>query len=202
MSDNLPALFDMGAFERPRPPRNISKTERAELRSIVKGKFKVLRAEVDERRAEMYADIEIQVAKHFAGEDVAWEGFLHVCYEAQMEANRAINDARRAGGFDEGEGEYEHNYVTVRVGAKPVHKRAEMKAIAQTQVDTQVRTAILRLDRQEQELLEQLSVGALESEAAQTFLSSIPKVGDLVSADSMSDLARMVDDLELGMGDE
>ena len=50
----------------------ITKTERTELRGIVRQQFRVLRAEVDQREAEVIADAEEQINGKYADEDAAW----------------------------------------------------------------------------------------------------------------------------------
>lgn len=172
----------------------IAKTERAELRSIVRGQMKVLRSEIDQRRAELVADIDEQVAAQFADADRTWEGFMHEVHEATREADRRINDAAIAAGYQTKNG-YEREYVTVARGvSKPTRSRDTMRVQAVRALDAQVAAARLRLERQEADLLKTLSVGALESDEARAFLAQIPTVGELVSAARLVELERAAED--------
>lgn len=157
----------------------ISKTERAELRSIVKQQFRVLRLEVDQREAELMAQLEEDVAEYFAEDDRLWAVTQHRIHEIGMEANRQINDVLREGGYAE-RGHTEQMYVRVAQMAQPKGKRQEMLRLGESKVRAQVKTAKLQLDRQEADLLRSLAVGAVESDEARTFLSDIPTVAQLV----------------------
>jgi hypothetical protein len=165
----------------------MTKSERAELRSVVRGQMKVLRSEIDQRKTELLADIDTQVAAHYAAADRAWEGFQHVVGEAAREADRKINDALHEAGYEIKTG-FETSYVRVQGLAKPTRARHEMKVKAERQLAAQVHAAHLRLAREEADLLRTLSVGALESDEARAFLARIPTVGELVSAARLVEL--------------
>lgn len=165
----------------------MNKTERAELRSIVKQQIKVLHAEVDQRRSELVASVEDEIAEEFAEEDRQWANVQHEVHEAVMEANRRINDALYNHGF-ETRGDTERMWVRAPGMNKPEQKRNEMRQRAQRKIDAQVKAAKLQLDRQEADLLRTLAVGALESDEAQEFLSAIPTVSELVPAARLAEL--------------
>lgn len=174
----------------------ITKTERTELRSIVRQQFKVLRAEVEQRKTELLADVEEQVTERFTDEDKAWADASHLAHEAVMEANRKVNDAYR-----ELTGNHvEHMYVQARIPHQPMRHRAALKQVAAKRLDAQVSGALLRLQRQEADLLRTLAVGAIESEEARKFLESIPTVGELVPAARLEELATDADTQALESG--
>lgn len=50
----------------------ITKGERTELRSLVRQQFKVLREEVQQRRAEVTTDAQRQIDAVYADQDAAW----------------------------------------------------------------------------------------------------------------------------------
>lgn len=175
----------------------MNKGERTELRSVVKQQFKVLRAEVQQRRLELLSAVDDQVADHFQDDDAKWRGVIHVAQEAISEANRRINDALYEAGYEE-KGPTERNLVTcygLERPRKEIQSRHEIKQVAAGRIAAQVKAATLRLDRQEADLLRQLAVGALESDEAYAFLGTIPTVSELVPTARMSELAAAVDEI-------
>lgn len=169
----------------------ITKGERAELRSIVRQQFKVLRSEVLQRQAEMHADVETQIGERYAGADNVWNDVMHEVGEAILEANRRVNDALYNAGYQTKSGS-ERMFVRTPDIEKPTRDRTQLRRTADTQIQVQVKAAMLRLDRDEADLLRTLAVGAVESEEAREFLSKIPTVGELVSSARLAELERAV----------
>lgn len=165
----------------------ITKTERAELRSIVRQQFKVLRAELDQRELEMRANVEDQIAERYAAEDEKWSVLQHEVHEAVMECNRVINDSIYKHGYQE-KGPTERMWVMEPSMKQPQADRTELRRHAHSRIRAQVRDARLSLDRQEADLLRTLAVGALETDEAHTFLTSIPTVGELVPTARLTEL--------------
>lgn len=172
----------------------MTKTERTELRRVVRQQFKVLRAEVEQRKAELIADLEEQVEERYADEDKAWADAAHLAHEAIMEANRKVNDAYRE---VVGEQHVERQYVRGMLPDRPTGRQRAMKRVAAARVEEQVKGALLRLDRQEADLHKKLAIGALESEEAREFLEAIPTVGELVPSARLAELAEDLDGTEL-----
>lgn len=165
----------------------ISKGERAELRSVVKGQFRVLRGEVEQREAEMLDDVERQIAAKFSDADQGWAAIEHEIHEACMEANRRINDALINGGYQVKNGT-ERMWVQTPTIRKPEGDKTQLRRAAHARISSQVKAARLRLDRDEADLLRALAVNAIESEEARDFLSKIPSVGELVSGTRLAEL--------------
>lgn len=172
---------------------SINKGERAELRSIVKQQFRVLRAEVAQREAELLASVQDEITEKFSTEDKAWADVQHVIHESLMEANRRINDALYEGGFQE-RGSHEQMWLANPRMSQPRQVRMDLQRVASARLHAQVHAALLALDRQEADLLRTLSVGALESDEAQAFLSAIPTVSELVPAARLAELERAMGD--------
>jgi hypothetical protein len=165
----------------------MTKSERAELKSVVKQQMKVLRAEVVQRKAELLAQVDDEIAASFEEEDRQWSALQHEVHEAVLEANRRINDALYRHGF-ETRGDTERMWVQAPSMRQPKEKQYELRQRAAHRIEARVKDAMLQLDRQEADLLRTLAVGALESEAAQEFLSSIPSVAELVPAARLEQL--------------
>jgi len=165
----------------------ITKGERAELKSIVRQQFKVLRAELEQRELEMLANLEDQIADKYATEDQTWAALQHEVHEAVMAANRAINDAIYKHGYAE-KGPTERSWVAEPHMKQPQERRMDLRRHAHSRIREQVRAARLDLDRREADTLRTLAVGALETSEAQAFLEKIPTVGELVPTARLAEL--------------
>lgn len=163
----------------------ITKAERTELKSIVRNQFKVLRAEVEQREAELMAEVDDQISDRFSDEDKAWSDAATLANEAILEANRRLNDIYRNLLGDRHE---ERMYARGSMPDRPTQKRLDLRMQAKCKLVAQVQAAQLRLQRQEADLLRTLAVGALETAEAHAFLSAIPTVSELVPAARLAEL--------------
>lgn len=161
----------------------ITKAERAELRSLIRQRFKVLRAEVFQRKAELVAELEHGITERFADQDKAWHDAMFVIKQALDEANRKANDVMR--GLVE---KWPTQYDKTLVGTystdlvQPTRERTTLRYEGEKRIQAQVQAALLTLDQQEAELLTRLAMDVLESDAARAFLGAIPTVSALVPA--------------------
>lgn len=168
----------------------ITKGERTELRSVVRQQFKVLRGEVLQRQAELVADAETRIAGRFVDRDRGRENIEWRIREIVEEANRAIVDTIKNSGeetMDFGPISHVYGLVAPRV-AWASDNRDQMRRAVHAEIAARVKDAMMRLDRQEADLLRNLAVGALESDEARAFLSEIPKVSELVPGDRLAEL--------------
>jgi len=168
----------------------LNKTERAELKSVVRQQFRVLRDEVEHRATEVTAEAEHAVADRYAEEDHAWETATFQAHQLVLEANRQVNDLFRALPNRVHE---EQMLVNWRLPARQQEKRHELRRLAKVDIDKKVADATLRLKRQEADLLRDLSVGALESEDARRFLGGIPAAAELVPLARLAELEAGLD---------
>jgi len=161
----------------------ITKGERTELRSLIRQRFRVLRAEVVQRQAELEAELQARVTARFADEDKAWADGMYLIEEAAREANRKANDILRdmkIEGLDlEGK---DFAIIVTRDINKPHAARTNLRREGLARIAAQVKGAMAQLDRQEVDLLTRLAAGALESDEARAFLGEIPTVSSLVPA--------------------
>jgi hypothetical protein len=158
----------------------ITKGERSELRSLIRQRFKVLRAEVMQRHAELEAEIEEGITAKYADVDKAWADAEFLIYEATRDANRKANDVMR-GLLGDG-WKAEKMIVGVVMPDKPTEERHVLRREASVKIHAKIKSALLALDRQEADLLTKLTLGALESDEARGFLGEIPTVSQLVPA--------------------
>ncbi len=172
----------------------ITKAERTELRSVVKGQFRVLRTEVDQREAELIADIEKQIAEQWAERDQQLAAITEKAHELAVEANKALRE------FVKGNPDREALMVIGFTAPEPRHRVEDAQArnllrhAAIADLKARVGGAMVKLGRQEADLLRQLAVGALETDEARAFLSEIPSVSELVPASRLRELEASLGD--------
>lgn len=169
----------------------ISKGERTELRSIVRQQFKVLRSELEQREREMYAGVEEEIATRYAEADQGWVALTHKIHEITLDANRQVNDALYEAGFQTKSGT-ERMWFQTPGPRQPTEDRTELRRLATTKIQAQMKAAKLRLDREEADLLRNLAVGAIESDEAREFLAAIPTVGELVPVARLAELEAQI----------
>lgn len=172
----------------------ITKAERAELRSLIRQRFKVLRADIEARRAELSAELEERITAKYAEEDKAWNDAMFLIGQAADEANRKANDVMRGLAVEGYDPNREYAIVTARQINKPTAARAELRRTGIARIDATVKNAYLQLDRQEADVLTKLVQGSLESEEARAFLGEIPTVSSLVPADRLLELEQSLRD--------
>jgi hypothetical protein len=172
----------------------ITKAERAELRSLIRQRFKVLRADIEARRAELSAELEERITAKYAEEDKAWNDAMFLIGQAADEANRKANDVMRGLSFEGYDPSREYQIVTARSITKPTAARTELRRTGIARIDATVKNAYLQLDRQEADVLTKLVQGSLESEEARAFLGEIPTVSSLVPADRLLELEQSLRD--------
>lgn len=177
----------------------MTKGERAELRSVVRQQFKVLRGEVEQRRKELAAEAAEQVRRRYAATDKQIDDLNWKIEQIIDQANKDIRAAVKAvqSGSDGGQWRWSGAVHAPRV----THEREDRYALHAafgTGIDAQAKAAILTLERQEADLLRQLALGALESEEARAFLASIPSVGELVPASRLAEIEAAFDEGKQG----
>lgn len=169
----------------------ISKSERSELRSVVKQQFKVLRAEIKQREAELRAEANEALVQENGAADEQWNSIAFLAGEAVKEANRKVNDALREHGIAHKDPSMEYSLVQLDYrfsGLRRKTDQGEAKSRIELDVKERVRRAELAIERQEAGLLRTLAVGALESEDAHNFLKAIPTAAELVPATRLQEL--------------
>lgn len=175
----------------------ISKTERTELRSVVRQQFKVLRDEVEQRQAELAADIEKQVAEQWADRDEQLTAIKEKAQQLADDANRALREFVKDHPERESLSVYAFVAPDVRHRVEDSQQRNRLRAAAMADLRARVGAALVKLGRQEADLMRTLAVGALESDEARAFLSEIPSVAELVPASRLREIEASLGDGEV-----
>jgi hypothetical protein len=184
----------------------MSRTERSELKSVVRNQFKVLRKEVEQRRDELLAEAYAEIERRTEEDEALRAAIEFEVAEAVGECNRMINDILKGHGLMHADGR-EREFVTEPHLWGPRYsqtatKKDQLSHAAQLDLQAHVRDAMNAIDRQEADLLRDLAVGALESEEARAFLSQIPTVGQLVPRIRMAEIEAALQDLGVDEEDE
>lgn len=175
----------------------MSKTERAELKSVVRNQFKVLRREVEQRKDELLAEAYTEVERRTKEDEDLRAVVEFEVAEAVAECNRMINDILRGHGMMHEDGREREFVAEPHLWGRWMGgtKKDQLSQAARLDLQARVRDAMTQIDRQEADLLRDLAVGALESDEARGFLNQIPLVGQLVPKVRMAEIEAALHDL-------
>lgn len=186
----------------------MSRSERTELKSVVKNQFRVLRREVEQRKGELLAQAYAEIERRTQEDEDLRAVVEFEVSEAVSDCNSMINNILRAHNLLDDDGR-EREFVEDpilwgrRYGATGRNgKKEQLSQAAHLDLEAQVRNAMTKIDRQEADLLRDLAVGSLESDEAKAFLRSIPTVGQLVPEVRLAELEAAWQELEMGEGDD
>jgi hypothetical protein len=168
--------------------------ERRELRSVVRAQFKVLRAEVEQREAELDAEAEHRLMERYRDEDKQVEDLNWRIAQIVGLANREIEDLMREVSDIQDGGRWQQMYsLSAPLARRSSEDRKQLRSALRAGIKSQVKSAQLSLDRQEADLLKQLAMDGLESDAAQAFLTRIPAVAELVPSQRLREIEAAFD---------
>jgi len=166
----------------------MTKGERDELAKILKRRARVAKSTVAQRKAELLADVERQLATEHKVFDAAWAHITRAVAQAIKDGNAAILAEVRARGFP---AEFAPTIALAwnsRGENAGASRRAELRKVAQTRLDAMEREAKVTIETAELEGLTQLATGALTSDAARAFLVAMPDVKELMPTLRVADL--------------
>lgn len=171
----------------------ITPGERRELRAVVRQQMKVLRAEVKQRRHELIAEAEARLMEKYRDQDRRSDELSQRVDQLTQNVNRQLRELL---------GEYQQildgRWGRLRGFSPPSifrdrGDRDQLHKAMVTGIDAQVQQATLSLDRQEADLLRDLSMESLESTAAREFLTKIPTVAELVPSRRLREIEASFD---------
>ena len=169
----------------------ITSRELQHLRALVRMKVKLLRTEINEREAAQLAEIDTRVARKFQDDTTRYE-------ELRRELDRLTASANRR--FDKIIAKYpdvaepRQNPFSRPWVHRPEDNRTRLRRALVAVVTAQTQAARHRATKLEVELLTQLAVGALHTDAAQAFASSIPTVEDLMPGAALAEVEARFED--------
>jgi hypothetical protein len=177
----------------------MTKAERDALTSLVRQRFKLLRHDIEVRKAEMIAELETRLKDQFSAAEKSWNDSLFLIGQARDECNRAVNNIMRDFTTSIGEewpDKHDVSMVTVAGYAPPFPQQkqaARRKAL--TEIEAVEKSARHELARAENDLLTELLTGALASEDSRAFMNRIPTASALmVPTSALAALVGPLDD--------
>lgn len=168
--------------------------ERRELRTVVRQRIKVLRADVAQRRMELLAEAETRLVERYRAQDKQIEDLNFRIAEITEQASREITDLIIANRGDQ-DGVSIRRPVRLQVPKlnSYIEDRAQLHRAMVAGIEAQVKKAQLDLDRREADLLQSLALSSLETQAARDFLAAIPSVAELVPAARLREIEAAFD---------
>lgn len=174
--------------------------DRSALRTVVRQRMKVLRADVEARKAELINEVHERVAAHFAAQDKVVDQLNDA---ARLITEKAENEIRTAAEAAQSSHGMTLNYAANRIHGRigpgllnaPVfsmqgNEKNMMARRLHLQIEAQVTAALVQIDRQEADLVEELTLDGLSNDAARDFLARIPTVGQLVPTSRLKELSQ------------
>lgn len=160
--------------------------ERQALRQVVRQRMKVLRSDVVARKAELEAEVAERVTAKYATRDKLITDLNDVIagiWDQARKDVRVVLDKAKADHPDMGI-KYSVDRAVTADNTDKHHMGRQLNA----EIEAQVAAALSQIDRQEADLIEEITVDGLETEAAKNFLARIPTVGQLVPAARMREI--------------
>ena len=172
----------------------ITPTERRELRTVVRTQFKVLRAEIEQRKAELLAQANEKIRHRYREDDKKLDDLNWRISQVADQATKDIEDLVKAAGIDDLKLAFGRSIrISAPVLGRQQEDRQNLRLALSSGIDAQAKQALLTLERQEADLLGQLAMGALATDEAKAFLARIPTVGELVPASRLQEIEAAFD---------
>jgi len=169
----------------------MTRQERSLLSQVAKQRARAAKSSVAHRKAQLLADYEEQSAAKYAMQDAAWAEVVDEGRRAIEEANRRIQQVCDERGIPAELAPSIGTYWSPR-GVSDPKRRAELRKLAERQIDAAARQAVAAIDRAEADVQVELLTGALTTDAARAFLDSIPTPEALMPALRLDELERSV----------
>jgi hypothetical protein len=148
--------------------------ERTELGKLARLNAKVAKDDAEARGKRLLADAEAKLAAVYKREDEAWADITEAAEKAVEEANACIDalcqergippefrPELHTGWYDRGENMFRE-------------RRAELRKVAQSEVEARVRQAKVQIDRVLAEQMNHITQAGLTSEEARAFIGTMP----------------------------
>lgn len=159
----------------------ITAGERRELRSVVRSQMKALRAEIKQRERELDAEIEVRLVEKYRDQDARSRELQAKIRKLTAKANEQLHklleefDDLSDGGVFRRVNDFNSPYIS-----RNEMKRDELRRALQAGMKAEISKAVISIDRQEADLLRDLAVDGLKSDAAKTFLARITTAQELL----------------------
>ena len=165
------------------PARQMTKGEREDLIRLVKQREKVAKTAAEQRSAAMLAEFEQQIsAVHSFNTNEVWNAAVDAAQEAAKKAAEAVAaEADRLGIPKEFQPKI--NFTWLRRGENEYNeRRIELRRLAKAEIDALEQIARVQIESQSVQAQTEIVANGLNSEAAITFLNSLPAIESMMPA--------------------
>jgi hypothetical protein len=156
--------------------QRMTASERRELTKILNGRRRLVQRVIEQRSAQLLADVESQLAKEYDYDADAWSDLTTAAKETIERADQEL--ARRC------------EELGIRREFRPsigcswysrgenalANRRAELRKVARAKIEVMAASARVEMETKLLDGLEMLARDALETETAHQFLASLPTV--------------------------
>ena len=160
----------------------MTKGDREELKSLARQRARVEKAGVEARAAAMRAEVEEQLSAIFKATDEDWAHITAAASQAVKEADAQVAEICRQRGIPEDFRPRLDVQWWGRGANAEKSRRAELRKLAEREIEAQGKAAKLAIDRATLEVQTQLATAALTTDAARAFLEGIPTLPQLMPA--------------------
>lgn len=172
-------------------PDTIRSGERAELRTLVRLRVKLLRSQIADRHAEQMAEIDGRVAAKFQEDRTRVEALRKQLDRIVARANQSVEAllAKYPDVAEPRSNPFSRPWIQ-----RPEHGRDKLCKAMVAAVASMTEKAKLQVAQLEAELLSTLALTAIKTEAAKEFVTAIPEIGDLMPANQLAQIEARFDE--------
>jgi hypothetical protein len=170
------------------PAKDMTKGDRDELAKIARQRARLAKSEVETVKAELLADVEAKLAAQFEADDEMWREANEIADRAEAEANAVIAQRCDEAGIPPQFRPKRRSLWYPRGENLDPSRRAELRKLAHARLDHIAKSAKLKIEAQEADVLTGLYAGGLTSDAAREFLNTMPDPRSLMPTVELSEL--------------
>jgi hypothetical protein len=173
----------------------MTKCERDDLQRLIRQREKVLKSAAKQRSADLLADFENQMGQEFSfDQDEVWADATKIAKVAVARAGEQIKaQCRKIGIPDRFAPGLNLSWRHRGYGNLIPERRAELRRMAQTQIDAQEQKARTQIELSCLDAQEKLALAGLTSDAARGFIEALPSIADLMPRLTFAEVAGEAD---------
>lgn len=166
----------------------MTRAEREELKALNRQRARVAKASIEQRKAELLADIEEQLAAIYGANDEAWQDLAEEAERLVRALDAQLAERCRERGIQpEFRPRLDCNWYGRGVNGDR-HRRAELRKVAERRIQAEGRAAKVALDEAALAIATDLATAALTTAAARRFLEAMPSVSELMPTIDVGEL--------------
>jgi hypothetical protein len=172
----------------------MNKGEREDSQRLVRRREKILKSAAKQRSAELLADFENQMGQEYRfDQDETWQQATELADREVANQKTVAARCRELGIPDQFAPTLRLEWSHRGYGTSIKARREELQRMAGTQIQAIEQKAIVQIELQCLAAQEQIAVAGLTSDAAKSFIESIPSIETLMPAFSFEEVAGEAD---------